>query len=190
MNDKRRFLKSNRSLLVILSVVSALLTVYFMPAHRQEKYTFTVGKPWTYDVLIAPFNFSIQKNRTLLLSFSNNQLTETSRDGFTFGAGYRFKDISFDVKFAEKVHKLKSDLVVQLNLTYNSNMVVIRKINQNLSQISSGSSVWMAELSAEYALTQNLTAKAFFQTNINTPYISNAYPNSTTKGGLSIRFSF
>jgi cell surface protein SprA len=136
------------------------------------------------------FNFSIQKNRTLLLSFSNNQLTETSRDGFTFGAGYRFKDISFDVKFAEKVHKLKSDLVVQLNLTYNSNMVVIRKINQNLSQISSGSSVWMAELSAEYALTQNLTAKAFFQTNINTPYISNAYPNSTTKGGLSIRFSF
>ena len=62
MNDKRRFLKSNRSLLVILSVVSALLTVYFMPAHRQEKYTFTVGKPWTYDVLIAPFNFSIQKS--------------------------------------------------------------------------------------------------------------------------------
>ncbi len=62
MNDKRRFLKSNRSLLVILSVVSALLTVYFMPAHRQEKYSFTVGKPWTYDVLIAPFNFSIQKS--------------------------------------------------------------------------------------------------------------------------------
>ena len=62
MNDKRRFLKSNRSLLIILSVVSALLTVYFMPAHRQEKYTFTVGKPWTYDVLIAPFNFSIQKS--------------------------------------------------------------------------------------------------------------------------------
>jgi hypothetical protein len=33
-----------------------------MPASRQEKYTFTVGKPWTYDVLIAPFNFSIQKS--------------------------------------------------------------------------------------------------------------------------------
>ena len=62
MNDKRRFLKSNRSLLVILSVVSALLTVYFMPADKQEKYSFTVGKPWTYEVLIAPFNFSIQKS--------------------------------------------------------------------------------------------------------------------------------
>ena len=62
MNDKRSFLKSNRFLLIILSVVSALLTVYFMPADRHEKYSFTVGKPWTYDVLIAPFNFSIQKS--------------------------------------------------------------------------------------------------------------------------------
>ncbi len=136
------------------------------------------------------FNFSIQKNRTLMLSFSNNQLTETTRDGFTIGAGYRFKDIAFNVRFADKVHKLKSDLIVQLNLTYNSNMTNIRKINQNLSQISSGSSVWMAELSGEYALTTNLTLRAFFQTNINTPYISNSYPNSTTKGGLMVRFSF
>ena len=136
------------------------------------------------------FNFSLQKNRTLMLSFSNNQLTETTRDGFTVGAGYRFKDVKFNVRFADKVHKLKSDIVVQLNLTYNSNKTNIRKINQNLSQISSGSSVWMAELSGEYALTTNLTVKAFFQTNINTPYISNSYPNSTTKGGLTIRFSF
>lgn len=136
------------------------------------------------------FNFSLQKNRSLMLSFANNQLTETTRNGFTIGAGYRFKDISFNVKFADRTHKLKSDIVVQLNLTYNSNMTHIRKINQNISQISSGSSVWMAELSGEYALTKNLTVKAFFQTNINTPYISNSYPNSTTKGGLTIRFSF
>ena len=62
MNDKRGFLRSNRSLLILLSAVSALLTVWFMPSSRQEKYTFSVGKPWTYDVLIAPFNFSIQKS--------------------------------------------------------------------------------------------------------------------------------
>ena len=136
------------------------------------------------------FNFSLQKNRTLMLSFSNNQLTETTRSGFTLGAGYRFKDVAFNVRFADKTHKLKSDILVQLNLTYNSNMTNIRKINQNLSQISSGNSVWMAEISGEYALTTTLTLKAFFQTNINTPYISNSYPNSTTKGGLTIRFSF
>ena len=136
------------------------------------------------------FNLSVQKNRTLALSFSNNQLTETSRDGITFGGGYRFKDVEFNIKAGGKTHNLKSDIVLQLNLTYNSNKTEIRKINQNLSQISSGNKVWMVELSGEYALSTTLTLRVFFQTNINTPYISNAYPNSTTKGGLTIRFSF
>ena len=135
-------------------------------------------------------NFSIQKNRTLQLSFSNNQLTETTRDGITFGGGYRFKDVALDVKFGESTHHLKSDVVLQLNITYNSNMTNIRKINQNINQISSGSQVWMAEVSAEYALSTSLTLRAFFQTNINTPYIQNSYPNSTTKGGVTLRISF
>jgi len=136
------------------------------------------------------FNFSIQKNRTLQLSFSNNQLTETTRDGVTIGAGYSIKDVAFSVQFAGKQHDLKSDIVLKFNLTYTSNKTNIRKINQNLSQVSSGSEIWIAELSGEYALTNNLSVRAFFQTNINNPYIMNTYPNSTTKGGLTIRFSF
>lgn len=135
-------------------------------------------------------NFSIQKNRTLALSFSNNQLTETTRDGITFGGGYRFKDVAFDVKVGENTHHLKSDIVLQLNLQYNNNKTNIRKINQNFSQVSSGSEVWMADISAEYSLSTNLTLRVFFQTNINTPYIMNSYPNSTTKGGVTVRVSF
>ena len=136
------------------------------------------------------FNLSMQKQRTLSLSFSNNQLTETTRDGITFGGGYRFKDVAFDVKVGEGVHHLKSDIVLQLNITYNSNMTLIRKINQHINQISSGSQIWIAEITAEYALSNTLTLRAFFQTNINTPYIPNSYPNSTTKGGITLRLSF
>ena len=135
-------------------------------------------------------NFSLQRNRTLALSFANNQITETTRNGITIGGGYRFKDVAFSVKAGGKTLKFKSDIVLQLNITRNSNMTNIRKINQNINQISSGSAVWMAELSGEYALSSTITARLFFQTNINTPYISNSYPNSTTKGGLTIRFSF
>jgi cell surface protein SprA len=98
--------------------------------------------------------------------------------------------VAIDIKVAEETHHLKSDIVLQLNLTYNSTKTNIRKINQNISQVSSGSEVWMAEVSAEYALSTSLTLRAFFQTNINTPYISNSYPNSTTKGGITVRFSF
>ena len=37
MNDKRRLIKSNRNLLIFLSVLSVLLTVYSMPASHKEK---------------------------------------------------------------------------------------------------------------------------------------------------------
>lgn len=62
MNDKRQLIKSNRNLLIVLSLLSAFLTVYFMPAFHRESYMYTIGKPWTYDVLIAPFSFSIEKS--------------------------------------------------------------------------------------------------------------------------------
>ena len=136
------------------------------------------------------FKLSIQKMRSLNLSFSNNQLTETYRDGVTFGTGYRFKDLEFHVKTSDKTIDLKSDLVLQANITYNNNLTQIRKINQGSRQITSGSKVWMVEVSAEYELSSTLKLRAFFQTNINTPYITNAYDNSTTKGGLTVRFSF
>lgn len=136
------------------------------------------------------FNLSIQKNRMLQLSFSNNQLTETTRDGITFGGGYRFKDVELHIKTAEKTHNLKSDVLLHLNLTYNDNKTQIRKINQGTNQVTSGSKVWTAEISGEYTITANITLRAFFQTNINTPHISNSYPNSTTKGGITLRLSF
>lgn len=62
MDEKRRLIKSNRNLLIILSLISILFTLYSMPSGRKEKYVFTVGKPWTYNVLIAPFSFSIEKS--------------------------------------------------------------------------------------------------------------------------------
>ena len=61
MNDKRHIIRSNRNLLLLLSVISVLLTVYSMPAGQKESYSFTVGKPWAYKVLIAPISFSIEK---------------------------------------------------------------------------------------------------------------------------------
>ncbi len=136
------------------------------------------------------FNIAYQRARTLSFSFSNNQLTEMSRDGFTLGAGYRIKDVAFTITTGQKTHNIKSDIVIQANLSYNQNKSQIRKIAQNTSQISSGSEVWTGGLSAEYAISSSLTVRLFFETTINKPFISNSYPNSTTKGGITVRFSF
>ena len=135
-------------------------------------------------------NFEIRKNRTLSMSFANNQLTETTRDAIVLGVGYRFKDVAFSFKTADRTVNLKSDIVLRADITRNINKTMLRQVDQNISQISSGSEVWTIGISGEYSLTQNLTIRAFFESTINTPYISNSYPNSTTKGGLTARFSF
>ena len=135
-------------------------------------------------------NFEIRKNRTLSMSFANNQLTETVRDAIVVGLGYRFKDVAFSLKTSDKTINLKSDVIVRADITRNINKTVLRQVDQNVSQISAGSEVWTIGISGEYALTTNLTLRAFFESTINTPYISTSYPNSPTKGGITARFSF
>ena len=54
----------NQSLIYkyILYIVSILLIVFFFPKGGKFKYEFQKGKPWQYDNLYAPFDFSIKKN--------------------------------------------------------------------------------------------------------------------------------
>ncbi|MCR4659957.1 MAG: cell surface protein SprA [Bacteroidales bacterium] len=135
-------------------------------------------------------NFSLRKNRTLGLSFSNNQLTETTNDDVTVEAGYKFKDVAINIQIGDKTHNFKNDITLRFNLTHRSNMTNIRRINQNISQISSGSETWIAVISGEYAFSNVVTLRAFINTDITHPFISNSYDNSTTKGGLTLRLNF
>lgn len=55
---------NNRSLIykVFLFIASTLLLIYLFPKGGQFKYNFQKGKPWQYENLYAPFNFSIKKS--------------------------------------------------------------------------------------------------------------------------------
>ncbi|MDB2606249.1 HDIG domain-containing protein [Zobellia sp.] len=55
----------NQSLLYkyFLYLVSVACIVFFFPKGGKFKYEYQKGKPWQYDNLYAPFDFSIQKNR-------------------------------------------------------------------------------------------------------------------------------
>ena len=51
---------------LLLMVASIILVIYMLPKGGQFKYQFQKGKPWQYENLYAPFNFTIKKdNKTL-----------------------------------------------------------------------------------------------------------------------------
>ncbi len=59
------FLTKNQSSIykVFLFLVSTVLVIYLLPKGGQFKYNFQKGKPWQYENLYAPFNFTIKKSR-------------------------------------------------------------------------------------------------------------------------------
>lgn len=132
-------------------------------------------------------NFEIRKDRNLSLSFSNNQLTEVSRLSYVIGTGYRFKDVSINIRSGESTRELKSDIDIKATVTWNQNTTILRKIDQKVNLMSSGSDVLNLNLQGEYSISEKIMLTAFFEMTINTPYVSNAYRNSMTQGGFKLR---
>lgn len=132
-------------------------------------------------------NIELRTSRNLSLSFSNNQLTEMKRESYVVGLGYRFKDVEINIRSGSIARKFKSDIVLRADFTRNVNRTTLRKIDQNVNLLSSGMEVYTINFSGDYAISEKILVRAFFEMKINNPYISNTVPNSNTRGGVSIR---
>ncbi len=133
----------------------------------------------------------IKKSRNLTMSFANNQLTEITSDEFVIGLGYRFKEvpISFGSMGGKNSRTFKSDLNLKGDLSIRTNKTVLRSIDTDLDQISAGQKVVSIKTSIDYMMSQSLTIRLFFDKIINNPFLPSQYRNSTTNGGISLRFS-
>jgi cell surface protein SprA len=133
----------------------------------------------------------MKKSRTLTLSFANNQLTEVSTEEFIIGSGYRFKDVplTFGSIGGGGARTFKSDLNIKADFSIKNSKTVLRSIDTDLNQVSSGQKILSINTSVDYAFSQSLTLQFFFRKTINNPYLPSQYRNSNTEGGFSLRFS-
>jgi cell surface protein SprA len=136
--------------------------------------------------------FEIKKSRNLAMSFSNNQLTEVTSNEFVVGAGYRVKDVKFAVRSmggSGGRQNIKSDLNLRADFSIRTNKTVLRRIDEDINQISTGQKVYSINTSADYMVSPRLNIRLFFDKVINNPYVSSQFRNSTTNGGVSLRFT-
>lgn len=111
---------------MFLLTASVFILVYFMPTERKFGFEYRKGAPWMHEDLIAPFDFAIQKNESVL---------KKQRDSLLQSAEvyYRFNNeqfISLDSLFGEYVESridefiatksLKATDVAELNLLVDS----------------------------------------------------------------------
>jgi cell surface protein SprA len=128
----------------------------------------------------------MRRTRTLNLSISGGQVIQANQDQITLGSSYKLSQ--FHPSGFLKDSKLNNDLNVSANLTYKNQHALLRKIEENYSQASSGTKGMVLELMADYVISRNLNLSVFYDYESTIPLVS-SYPVSTSDFGFSLRFS-
>jgi cell surface protein SprA len=133
--------------------------------------------------------FEYRRSRDISLSFTNNQITDVSSREIIIGSGYRFRDLAFNITQAGGGRqRVQSDLVLRLDLSFRQNLTVLRKLVEDVDQISAGQQMISINTSAEYQVSPRVNFRFFFDRVINNPFVSNQFPNTNTHAGFSLRF--
>lgn len=136
-------------------------------------------------------NVQIKRTRTMSMSFTNNQLTDNNTQEYVFGVGYRFKNVKFSVRSlgTGKKKDVNSDLNIKLDFSIRNNMTVLRRLDEEVNQISSGQTMYSINASADYMISKNVTVALYYDQTINDPHLSSSIYNSTLSAGLSLRLT-
>lgn len=161
-------------------------------------------------------NARYNKTRTMNLNISSYQLVETSDNDIVLGFGYRVPDFNRIIGFGSNSKRenkrqgrgntkdqqqgantqqtttsgFNNDLNIKLDISHKVTQALIRKIEDQFTQATSGIRTTSIKFSADYAISRSLTLRAFFDKIINTPLVSStSYPTANTNAGLSLRFN-
>ena len=129
-----------------------------------------------------------RKQRNLALNITSVQLTEGHTNEFVIGGGYTIKNLNFITKNKDGVQKkVSNDLKLQVDLSYKDVKMLLRKIDEGITQASSGNKVFAIKISADYVLSQKINLQLFYDHQGTTPLISSSYPVKTDNVGLNIK---
>ena len=132
--------------------------------------------------------FEYRKQRNISLNVNSVQITEGHTDEFVIGAGYTIKNLNFIAKSrggAQK--KVSNDLKLNVDISYKDIKTLLRKVEENLTQASSGNKVLGIKVSADYVLSQKINLQFFYDHQGTTPLISSSYPIKADNVGINIK---
>ncbi|MCB4799883.1 T9SS outer membrane translocon Sov/SprA [Neotamlana laminarinivorans] len=132
----------------------------------------------------------IARDRLLSLSFDNNLLTEVQGNEYTIGLGYRIKDLRINSNLAGPQKRIVSDLNMKADISVRENKTIIRYLDLDNNEITSGQTIWGVNYSADYAFSKNLTGIFYFDYTFSDYAISTAYPQTSIRSGITLRYNF
>ncbi len=135
-------------------------------------------------------NAEYRDQRTLTLNSSAGQVVEATTRGLTFGAGYKIIGFNSVLKMRGSGTGVSNDLTLNADFSLQTSQALIRRIEGNYTQATSGTRTLSMNFTANYILSKRLTVSAYFDHQVNTPLVSNAaYPTTNSSYGISFNLS-
>ena len=144
-------------------------------------------------------------DRGIVLNTTNAQVTELSTKEFVIGFGLASNSLKLPFRVKGEQRVLKNNLTARLDLSIRDNITVQRSIEdshdpgnsqgqapslgRSHSQITNGSKTLQLRPTVDYLLNTRLNLQLYYSQTITTPRISNAFRNSTSEGGVQLRYS-
>ena len=134
------------------------------------------------------FKAEFRKQRNLALNVTSVQMTEGHTNEFVIGGGYTIKNLGFIAKNKDGGQKrVSNDLKLQVDLSYKDVKMLLRKVEEGITQASSGNKVFAIKISADYVLSQKINLQLFYDHQGTTPLISSSYPVKADNIGINIK---
>ena len=132
----------------------------------------------------------LRRGRTLSLSLDNSLLTEQTGNEYILGIGYRLKDLRIRTNLGGRRVILSGDLNLKADFSFRKNVTLLRNLEYNNNQVTAGQTIMSIKFSANYNLSKNLTSIFFYDHNFSEFAISTAFPQTSIRSGITIRYNF
>ena len=129
--------------------------------------------------------------RTLTLNMASYQIIESLQKEYVFGLGWRINEFNRLIGLSSRsASNFNNDLNVKADISHKTMVALLRKIQENFTQATSGTTVVTLKISADYTMSRALTLRAFYDRILNEPLISSSsYPTTNSNFGISLKFT-
>ncbi|MCF6364841.1 MAG: cell surface protein SprA [Bacteroidales bacterium] len=129
-----------------------------------------------------------KQTRMLMLSFANNQILEMLNKEYVIGFGYKVPKLKIPMTVQGQQKIFESDLNIRVDFTYRDMITIIRRINEEINDVSAGNKNISIKVNADYNLDK-VTLRIFYERLMNEPRVSSGYKTTNTHIGFSLRFN-
>jgi cell surface protein SprA len=129
------------------------------------------------------------KMRMLSLSLVDYQVSETKSSEFVLGGGHRLKGLTLPFTVFG-TNTLKNDINIRMDIGYRNDVTFNSYLVDNTIMPTRGQKVITIAPSIDYIVNENLQLRFFYDRRQTIPVMSNAFPITNTRAGVTLRFLF